>query len=60
MIASRFSGTTFNSGEGRRTKLPQANTAVANKTSHGTMRANAFDGVASNSFHIRNLNAPIS
>jgi hypothetical protein len=33
--------------EGRRAKLPQANIAVANRTSHGTIRAKAAAGVAS-------------
>src|SRR3954468_24030729 len=33
--------------EGRRAKLPQANIPVANRTSHGTIRANATTGVAS-------------
>src|SRR3954467_13818502 len=33
--------------EGRRAKLPQANIPVANRTSHGTIRANATTGGAS-------------
>src|SRR3954453_7797030 len=33
--------------EGRRAKLPQANIPVANRMSHGTIRANATTGVAS-------------